>query len=224
MKKLSSSPQILKKLLKNKVTVIDPETTYVDEKVAIGQKTTILPFTFILGKTKIGSNCEIGPVTQITNCQIGNNNKIKFAVISDSLLKNKITIGPYVHIRPETSIDDEVHIGSFVETKRSTIGKKTKIPHLSYLGDATVGENVNYSCGAITANYDGQKKYQTIIEDGVLVGSDVNLVAPLHIKKGAYIAAGSTIASKISIPPYSLAICRTKKLYIKKGWAKGRKL
>lgn len=223
MKKLSSSPQLLKKFLKNKVVVIDPETTYVDKGVTIGQKTTILPFTFILGKSKIGSNSEIGPMTQIKDCRIGNQNKISFSVIFDSIIKNKVTIGPYAHIRPDTELDDEVKVGSFTEVKKSKVGRGSKLPHLGYLGDSKLGKGVNFGCGAITANYDGKIKRQTIIEDGVFIGSDSNLIAPLHIKKGAYIAAGSTVASKDPIPAHSLAVCRTRKLYIKKNWAKKRK-
>lgn len=222
MKKLSASPLLLKKLLKNKVVIVDPETTYIDKDVKIGQRTIILPFSFILGKTKIGSNCEIGPMTQIKNCRIGNQNKIIFSVVTDSILKNKITMGPYSHIRPKTNLEDEVKVGSFTEIKKSKVGKGSKLPHLAYLGDSKLGKGVNYGCGVITANYDGKNKHQTIIEDGVFIGSDSNLVAPLHIKKGAFIAAGSTIASKVPIPAHSLAVCRTKKLYIKKGWAKGR--
>lgn len=205
-------------LMKEGVTIIDPEHTYIDNDVIIGQDTIIYPGTIIKGKTIIGSECEIGPNSEIHNCKIGNRTIIKQSVASNSEIGSDVNIGPFAHIRPETSIGNEVKIGNFVELKKSQFGDRSKASHLSYIGDAQVGTDVNIGCGSITVNYDGKNKHLTKIEDGAFIGCNSNLVAPLTIGKGAYVAAGSTITT--DVPGEALSIARARQVnkedYVKK--------
>ncbi|KYD18786.1 N-acetylglucosamine-1-phosphate uridyltransferase [Caldibacillus debilis] len=200
--------RIHEKHMKNGVTIIDPENTYIDCDVEIGRDTVIYPGTVIRGKTKIGEDCEIGPNTEIVNCEVGDATVIKHSLVTDSQVGSSVQIGPFAHIRPETKVDDEVRIGNFVEVKKSFIGKHSKVSHLSYIGDAEVGKDVNIGCGTITVNYNGVKKFKTIIEDEAFIGCNSNLVAPVTIGKGAYVAAGSTITK--DVPGNALAIARSR--------------
>lgn len=188
------------------VTIIDPKSTYIDEEVKIGKDTIIHPNTYLYGKTIIGENNEIGPNTELVNTQIKDNNKIIYSHIHDSTLQNNIKIGPYVRIRQNCVIEDEVKLGNFVELKNAKMDKGSKSAHLSYLGDSIIGKNVNIGCGTITVNYDGQTKSITTIEDDVFVGCNSNLIAPVTIKANSMIAAGSTITE--DVPKDSLAIAR----------------
>jgi bifunctional UDP-N-acetylglucosamine pyrophosphorylase / glucosamine-1-phosphate N-acetyltransferase len=196
--------------MRNGVTIIDPANTYIETDVIIGQDTIILPGTMIKGKTVIGSNSQIGPNTEIDTCEIGDETVIKQSVAHDSFIGNHVNIGPFAHIRPESTISDEVKIGNFVEIKKAVFGKGSKASHLSYIGDAEVGSDVNIGCGSITVNYDGKNKYLTKIEDNVFIGCNSNLVAPVTVGKGAYVAAGSTITK--NVPEQALSIARAKQV------------
>ncbi|RST71135.1 bifunctional UDP-N-acetylglucosamine diphosphorylase/glucosamine-1-phosphate N-acetyltransferase GlmU [Siminovitchia acidinfaciens] len=196
--------------MKNGVTITDPANTYIDTDVIIGSDTVILPGTVIQGKSKIGDGCKLGPNTEVHNCEISHNTTVQQSVLSDSAVGSHVKIGPFAHIRPGTNIQDEVKIGNFVEIKKTSFGKGSKASHLSYIGDAEVGDNVNIGCGSITVNYDGQNKFLTKINDDVFVGCNSNLVAPVTIKEGAYIAAGSTITD--DVPESALAIARARQV------------
>ena len=222
MQKLANNKKLLKKFLESGAVIVDPESTFIDKNISLSKGCVIFPQTYLLGKTKIGQGSQIGPNVKIANTKIGNYCQIEFSVISDSIIKNKVTIGPFAHIRPETYLDDESHVGSFAEVKKSKVGRRSQVPHICYLGDAELGKDINYGAGAITCNYDGKDKHETIIEDNVFIGSGVELIAPIKIKKGAYVAAGSTVASKKDIPGNSLVICRRKDLVIKKNWEKNK--
>lgn len=212
---LSQAEQIMKHRINkqhmlNGVTIIDPGNTYISSDVIIQQDTTIYPGTVIKGNTTILSQCEIGPNTEIKNCSIGEKTVIRQSVAHDSSIGNDVTIGPFAHIRPASTISDEVKIGNFVEVKKSIFGKGSKASHLSYIGDAEVGSDVNLGCGSITVNYDGKNKYLTKIEDGAFIGCNSNLIAPVTIGKGAYVAAGSTVTN--DVPGNSLSIARARQV------------
>jgi bifunctional UDP-N-acetylglucosamine pyrophosphorylase/glucosamine-1-phosphate N-acetyltransferase len=204
--------------MRNGVTLVDPEHTYIETDVEIGQDTVIYPGTTIGMGSKIGAEAVIGPNSEIKNCTIGDRTVIRQSVAQDSEIGTDVTIGPFAHIRPQSQIADEVKIGNFVEVKKSIFGKGSKASHLSYIGDAEVGSDVNLGCGSITVNYDGKNKHLTKIGDGVFVGCNSNLVAPVTIGEGAYIAAGSTITE--DVPAQSLSIARARQVnkedYVKK--------
>ncbi|MBA2876704.1 bifunctional UDP-N-acetylglucosamine diphosphorylase/glucosamine-1-phosphate N-acetyltransferase GlmU [Thermaerobacillus caldiproteolyticus] len=202
--------RINRKHMINGVTIIDPEHTYISLEAEIGRDTVIYPGTIIEGKTVIGEDCIIGPHSEIKNCSVGNGTTIRHSVAHDSEIGNDVTIGPFAHIRPSSKISDKVRIGNFVEIKKSTFGKGSKASHLSYIGDAEVGANVNLGCGSITVNYDGKNKYMTKIEDGAFIGCNANLIAPVTIGKGAYVAAGSTITD--DVPGNALSIARARQV------------
>lgn len=212
---LSQAEQIMqnrinKKHMINGVSIIDPANTYISAEAMIGRDTVIYPGTVIMGKTTIGEDCHVGPHSEIKDCVIGNNTSIRQSVAHESEIGNDVQIGPFAHIRPASSIGNEVKLGNFVEVKKSTFGDGSKASHLSYIGDAEVGKDVNLGCGSITVNYDGSKKHLTKIEDGVFVGCNSNLVAPVTIGKGAYIAAGSTITE--DVPGEALSIARARQV------------
>jgi bifunctional UDP-N-acetylglucosamine pyrophosphorylase/glucosamine-1-phosphate N-acetyltransferase len=211
----------LVRLMEDGVIIDDPDSTYIDSTVSIGEDTRILPGTYIEGDTVIGDNNIIGPGVRIQNCTIGSGNEIEFSVLRDSYIGSLCKIGPYAHIRPGSSIKGGNRVGNFVEVKNSCLEQGSKVSHLSYVGDGDVGEHVNIGCGVVFVNYDGKNKHRTIIEDGAFVGCNVNLVAPVRIKKGAYIAAGSTITKDVE--EYSLAIERGQQVE-KKDWVKRKGL
>lgn len=196
--------------MRNGVTIIDPDNTYIEVDAVIGQDTIIYPGTIISGDTKISSECIIGPNSEIKNCHIGEGTSIRHSVAHDSSIGSKVTIGPFAHIRPQSQISDKVRIGNFVEIKKSVFGHGSKASHLSYIGDAEIGSDVNIGCGSITVNYDGKNKFLTRIEDGVFIGCNSNLVAPVTVGKDAYIAAGSTVTE--DVPGNSLAIARARQV------------
>ncbi|GEN31276.1 bifunctional UDP-N-acetylglucosamine pyrophosphorylase/glucosamine-1-phosphate N-acetyltransferase [Cerasibacillus quisquiliarum] len=200
--------RINRKHLLNGVTIIDPLTTYIHPDVKIEQDAIIHPGSIIKGKSIIKKHAEIGPYTEIVNCTVGEHTIIKQSVARDSVIGSGVQIGPYAHIRPETNVEDEAKIGNFVELKKATIGKHSKVSHLSYLGDASVGDHVNVGCGTITVNYDGKRKHVTTIEDDAFVGCNSNLIAPVTIGKRAYVAAGSTITD--DVPAEALSIARSR--------------
>lgn len=210
--------RINEKHMASGVTIMDPDNTYIDTDVEIGMDTIVHPGTVIRGKTVIGDDCQIGPNSELENAVIGSNTNIRQSVVHDSSVGSHVNIGPYAHIRPQSTIHDEVKIGNFVELKKVDFGKGSKASHLSYIGDAEVGSNVNLGCGSITVNYDGKNKALTKIEDDVFVGCNSNLVAPVTIKKNSYIAAGSTITD--DVPEKALSIARARQVnkedYVKK--------
>jgi len=200
------------------VTFLDMDSVFIHAGVTIGKDTTVYPNVYLEGRTKIGRGTTIYPNVRILDSEIGNNVVIKDStVIEGSTIKNRASVGPFARIRPGSEIGIEARIGNFVELKKAVIGKATKASHLSYLGDTRIGEGVNIGAGTITCNYDGEKKHRTIIEDGVFVGSDTQLVAPVKIGKGAYIGAGSTIIK--NVPPWALALSRSKQTHSSE-WAK----
>jgi bifunctional UDP-N-acetylglucosamine pyrophosphorylase/glucosamine-1-phosphate N-acetyltransferase len=207
-------------LMEAGVTMIDPAAVYVGPDVSVGPDTVIHPGVHLEGQTRIGARCEIHAGVRIVDSTLEDDVTINnFCVIVSSTIAHGAEIGPFARMRPETRIGEGVHIGNFVELKKTTVGRGSKASHLSYLGDATIGERVNIGAGTITCNYDGAKKSPTIIEDGAFIGSDSQLVAPVRIGKDAYVAAGSSITE--DVPPGSLAIARSKQIN-KEGWV-GRK-
>ena len=198
-------------------TIFRPETCDIDADVKVGADTVIEPFVQIIGQTKIGSDCRIRSYSVITNCQIGDDVLIRpGCIMEDSIVRNGAQIGPYSHLRPSSDIGEGAHVGNFVETKKAKLGKQSKANHLSYLGDAVIGEGVNVGAGTITCNYDGVNKHETVIEDGAFIGSDSTLVAPVKIGSGAYVGAASCITE--DVPAGALAIGRGRQLN-KPNWA-----
>ncbi|MGE4588953.1 MAG: bifunctional UDP-N-acetylglucosamine diphosphorylase/glucosamine-1-phosphate N-acetyltransferase GlmU [Acidaminococcaceae bacterium] len=208
--------RLLDKLMDQGVTIMDPASTFIEGTVEIGQDTIIYPFTWLEGATKIGNDSVIGPNVRLTNVIVGNATNLQFVYGHDCIIGNGVTAGPYVHLRPDTVISDEVKIGNFVEVKNSNIGHGSKLPHLSYIGDSDIGERVNMGCGSITVNYDGKKKHRTVVGDDAFVGCNSNLVAPVTVGAGAYVGAGSTVTK--DVPPDDLGVARARQTNIK-GWA-----
>ncbi|MBD1372466.1 bifunctional UDP-N-acetylglucosamine diphosphorylase/glucosamine-1-phosphate N-acetyltransferase GlmU [Hazenella sp. IB182357] len=217
--------RILRKHMENGVTIIDPSSTYIEVDVEIGADTIIEPGTHLRGHTSIGENCHIGPQADLTNMSIQADTKIRYAVMEASEVDENVTVGPYAYVRPDTHLGANSKIGCFVDLKKVEMGSGSKVSHLSYVGDATVGEGVNIGCGTVTVNYDGVKKHRTQIDDHAFIGCNVNLIAPVQVGEGAYVAAGSTINK--DVPAESLAIARerqtTKMDYAKKLKPKHKK-
>ncbi|MFI3227780.1 MAG: DapH/DapD/GlmU-related protein [Clostridia bacterium] len=208
--------------LNNGVFIVDTNNTYISSNIEIGAGTQILPNTIIRGNTKIGKNCILGPNTVIENMIIGDKVKINASQAFDSSIGDNTTVGPFAYIRPQSDIAANVKIGDFVEIKKASIGEGTKVSHLTYIGDATIGKRVNFGCGTVVVNYDGYNKYQTIVEDDVFLGCNTNLVSPVKVEAGAFTAAGSTITS--DVPSEALAIARAKQKNIPNWVAKFRSL
>ena len=222
---LAASEKILRRrkneaLMAEGVTLMDPETTYVDVDVVVGRDTVIYPGTWLEGRTVIGEGCEIGPNSRFQNVKIGAHVTAHFCYAHECEIADGVTLGPYVHIRPDTKLAAGVKIGNFVEVKNSMVGEGTKLPHLSYIGDSDIGAGVNMGCGTITVNYDGKKKFRTTVGDGAFVGCNSNLVAPVRVGDNAYVGAGSTITK--DIPEGDLAIARAHQKNIT-GWADKRR-
>ena len=222
---LSGAEKILRRrkneeLMAAGVTIMDPATTYIDADVKIGRDTVIYPQTFLEGNTVIGEECEIGPSVRFQNVKAGNGVTGQFIYAHDCEFADGVILGQFTHIRPNTYLAEKVKIGNFVEVKNSNIGKGSKLPHLSYIGDTDMGSGVNMGCGTITVNYDGKTKFRTTIGDDAFVGCNSNLVAPVEVENGAYIGAGSTITKKV--PEGTLAIARARQKNIE-GWTDKRK-
>ena len=207
--------RINRKHMDNGVTLIDPHHTYIDPEVEIGQDTVIEPGCIIEGNTSIGENCIIGYNTKIRNCTVGNSVAIESSMLIYSQIDEGCHIGPFAYIRPNSHIGAKVKIGDFVEIKNATIGEGTKVSHLTYIGDADVGCDVNFGCGTVVVNYDGEKKHRTTIKDHAFIGCNTNLVSPVVIEENVYTAAGSTITQ--DVPKNSLAIARARQ-EIKPEW------
>ncbi|HET6513835.1 MAG TPA: bifunctional UDP-N-acetylglucosamine diphosphorylase/glucosamine-1-phosphate N-acetyltransferase GlmU [Thermodesulfovibrionales bacterium] len=212
--------RIVGRLVGRGVTFINPASVYIHSGVMIGSDTVIYPNVYLEGETKIGRGCVLYPNVRIAGSAIGDGSIIKdSSVIERSTVKQHAQIGPFAHLRPASVIGSHAKIGNFVEIKKSVVGAGTKASHLSYIGDAVIGKDVNIGAGTITCNYDGKQKHKTEIHDGVFIGSDTQLVAPVKVGRGAYVAAGSTVTK--DVPPLSLAISRTMQKNIK-DWAKKR--
>ena len=181
----------------NGVIIVDPATTYLDADVSIGTDTVVEPNTTIRGQTAIGRGCRIGPNTVVESSTVGDRCIVFASVVQESVLENDVDIGPFSHLRSDSHLESEVHLGNFVEVKASRMGGGSKAGHFSYIGDAQVGANVNIGAGTVTCNYDGTKKHKTIIEDGVFIGSDTMLVAPVRIGRGASTGAGSVVTRDV---------------------------
>lgn len=207
-------------LMADGVTLMDPDTTYVDADVKVGRDTVIYPMTWLEGNTEIGEECEIGPSVRFQNVKAGSYVTGQFTYAHDCELEDGVILGQFTHIRPDTHLAEGVKIGNFVEVKNSTIGKGSKLPHLSYIGDTDMGSDCNMGCGTITVNYDGKTKFRTKIGNDAFIGCNSNLVAPVEVEDGAYVGAGSTITKKV--PSNTLAIARSRQKNIE-GWADKRK-
>ncbi len=208
-------------LMAEGVTIFYPETCVIDSDVEMGADTVIEPFVQILGNTRVGSDCRIRSYSVILNSEIGDGVLIRPGCVLDGArVKAGAVLGPYSHLRPGSEIGEGAHVGNFVETKKIRLGKGSKANHLTYLGDAEIGEGVNVGAGTITCNYDGIHKHTTIIEDGVFIGSDATLVAPVRIGKGAYVGAASCVTD--DVPADSLALGRSRQI-VKEGWAKEKR-
>jgi bifunctional UDP-N-acetylglucosamine pyrophosphorylase/glucosamine-1-phosphate N-acetyltransferase len=208
-------------LMRQGVTMIDPDATYIDAGVQIGSDTIIYPNVSVRGWSVLGQDCIIEPGAVITDCEIGDRVHIKpGSVLADSKVGDDGAIGPMAHLRPGTVLAGDNKIGNFVETKKARLGIGSQASHLTYLGDAEIGSNVNFGCGTITCNYDGRNKHKTIVEDDVFVGSDSQFIAPVRIGRNSLIAAGSTITK--DVPADSLAIARSEQRIVE-GWAKKKK-
>ena len=199
------------------VTIVDPATTYIDSDVEVGADTVIHPGVVIQGHSRIGSACEIHAYVRIADSELADRVTIhNFCLIVGARVANGAAIGPFAHLRPATEVGQGAKIGNFVELKKTTLGPGSKANHLSYLGDATIGANVNVGAGTITCNYDGQQKHETVIEDGAFIGSDTQLIAPVRVGKGAYVAAGSSITD--DVPAGALGIARGQQSNVER-WA-----
>lgn len=209
------------RLMESGVTVFRPETTVIDPDVEVGTGTVIEPFVQLLGSTRIGAGSHIRSFTVIENCTVGDNVLIRQScILAESTVEAGAKIGPFAHLRPGSEIGEDAHVGNFVETKKARLGKGAKANHLTYLGDAEVGEGTNIGAGVITCNYDGVHKHPTRIGKGVFVGSDSTLVAPVVIEDGAYIGAASCITKRV--PANALAVGRARQV-TKEGWAAARR-
>lgn len=208
-------------LMRSGVTIEDPSTTYIDATVEVAPDTTIHPNVSLQGQTRIGARCEIYSGCRLSNATVADDVLIRdYSIVLDSSIDAKATIGPFAHIRPGSSVGADAHVGNFVELKKTSMGPGAKANHLAYLGDAVIGSRVNVGAGTITCNYDGVDKHQTIIEDGAFIGSDTQLVAPVRIGSGAYVAAGSSIVE--DVPAGALALTRGRQIN-KEGWAAKKK-
>ncbi|WP_042278074.1 bifunctional UDP-N-acetylglucosamine diphosphorylase/glucosamine-1-phosphate N-acetyltransferase GlmU [[Clostridium] dakarense] len=217
---LSKAEEIMRRRINeshmvNGVTIIDVNSTYIESDVEIGNDTIVYPGAMLKGNTKIGSSCIIGMNSSITNSTIGDYTEVESSTIIDSTVGENTTVGPYAYLRPKSNIGNNVKIGDFVEVKNATIEDNSKASHLSYIGDAHVGKNVNIGCGVVFVNYDGKNKFKSVVKDGAFVGSNSNLVAPVTVEEKGYIATGSTITD--DVPQGALAIARQKQV-VKTGW------
>ena len=195
---------------------MDIRRAYIEEGTRIGEGTFIYPDVILEGNVSIGKDCRIGPSTRIKDSNIGDRTEVQNSVVLESSIGNDTKVGPFAYIRPDSNIGSKCKVGDFVEVKNSSMGDGTKAAHLTYIGDSDVGRNVNLGCGVVFVNYDGTNKHRSVVEDGAFIGCNTNLVSPVTVEKGAYIAAGSTVTRKV--PADSLLIARARE-EIKEGWA-----
>ncbi|GAB2489016.1 bifunctional UDP-N-acetylglucosamine diphosphorylase/glucosamine-1-phosphate N-acetyltransferase GlmU [Alkalibacterium psychrotolerans] len=209
--------RINEKHMRNGVTFVDPEQTYIESDVVIGQDTVVEPGVYLKGQTVIGEDSFIGAHSIIEDSEIGNQVKVRSSLIEASKMGNNSDIGPNSHLRPDSVLEEKVHVGNFVEIKKATLGKNTKVGHLTYVGDATLGENINLGCGTVFVNYDGKQKHHIEVGDNSFIGCNTNLIAPVSVEANTYIAAGSTITDRV--PAEALAIARARQVN-KEGYFK----
>jgi len=203
------------------VTIFRPDTCVIDSDVTAAPDTVIEPFVQLLGKTTVGSDCTVRSFSVIENCAIGDGVLVQNGcIMRDSRVEARAVLGPYSHIRPASEICEGAHVGNFVELKKTRLGRGSKANHLTYLGDAVIGEAVNVGAGTITCNYDGKHKHQTVIEDGAFIGSDSTLVAPVRVGRDSYVGAASCITE--DVPGDSLALGRSRQV-VKEGWARKKR-
>lgn len=212
--------EVLEKLLTLGVEIPCFDGIIIDKTVTVGADTVILPNTILMGETKIGKGCVIGPNSYICDSEVGDNTKLNNTQSYNSQIGSGVTAGPFVHIRPNCKIADNVHIGNFVEVKNSTVDEGSKLPHLLYVGDSDVGKDVNFGCGCVTVNYDGRNKSRTTVKDGAFIGCNTNLVAPVTVGENAFTAAGSTITE--DVPDNALAVARNRQT-VKENWVNIKK-
>ena len=208
--------QIIEKHRENGVLIPMPDNVFIGKDVSIEKGAVILEGCHLLGNTEIKKDCVIGPGTVLYNTSVDEGASLNYVQSFESRIGKDCNIGPFVHIRPGSNIGDSVHLGNFVEVKNSTIGESTSVSHLTYVGDSDVGERVNFGCGTVTTNYDGHKKYRCTIGNGVFLGCNTNLIAPVSVGDGAYTAAGSTITD--DVPADALGIARARQVN-KDNWA-----
>ncbi|NCB41896.1 MAG: UDP-N-acetylglucosamine diphosphorylase [Clostridia bacterium] len=205
----------------NGVVFVDCNNTYIDDIVKIGAGTTIYPGVIISGKTVIGENCKIGHNTRIIDSSIGDDVEIQSSEIAESSVGRGSKVGPFAYIRPNSHIGENVKLGDFVEIKNSTIGDGTKIPHLTYVGDADLGKRINLGCGVVFVNYDGTDKHRSTVENDAFIGCNTNLISPVTVGEKAYVAAGTTLTK--SVPAGALAVARARQENLP-GWVEKRGL
>jgi bifunctional UDP-N-acetylglucosamine pyrophosphorylase/glucosamine-1-phosphate N-acetyltransferase len=211
--------RVARGLLASGVSIPDPTGAHIGPLVSVGQDSVILPFTVLRGRTVIGRDCVVGPGSYLVDAEIGDRSRVFYSVVEESRVGAAVTVGPFAHLRPGTVVKDGARIGNFVETKNSTIGDRTKVPHHSYIGDATLGQDVNIGAGVVFVNYDGRSKHPSVVGDGAFVGCNANLIAPITVEPGAYVAAGSTITR--NVPAGALGVARARQENLE-GWV-GRK-
>ena len=213
--------RVIERLMNEGVTFRNPATVVIDSTVTIGADSVVYPFVTLEGTTTIGTGCVIEPGAHLLNVRVGNHVHVKTGTVADDAdIGDHAAVGPYAHLRPGSRLGKNVKVGNFVETKKAVFGEGAKASHLSYIGDAEIGADVNIGAGTITCNYDGVNKHKTVLEEGVFIGSDSQLVAPVRVGKGAYVGAGSTITK--DVPPDALALSRTPQRVVE-GWATKRR-
>ena len=210
---------VFERLFEAGVTILDPAGVLIGPDVLLGRDTVVLPGTILRGRTVAGCGCVLGPNALLEDCVLGDNVTVNASQARRSLLEAGVTLGPFSHLRPGTVLHEKAHVGDFVEIKNSEIGAGTKVAHLTYVGDSDVGEGVNFGCGVVTANYDGARKFRTVIGNGAFIGCNTNLVAPVKVGDGAWTAAGSTVTR--DVPAGALAVARARE-EILPGWAERR--
>ncbi len=203
------------------VTIMDPSSTFVDAGVEVGRDTVLLPFTWLEGKTRIGEGCTVGPQARLRDCELGDRVSVQFSVLDQAQVGEDVSIGPFAYLRPGAKVEAGAKVGDFVEIKNSRVGAGSKVPHHSYIGDAEIGRGVNIGAGTITCNYDGERKHRTVIEDRCFIGANANLVAPVRVGEGAYVASGSTITA--DVPPGALGVARGRQRNVEDWVARRRR-
>lgn len=211
--------QINLKHMENGVKFIDLKAAYIDETVKIGTGTTIYPCAVLEGDVTIGENCVIGQNSRIVDSEIGDGTTVQSSVILESRVGTETTVGPFAYLRPGSNIGSRCRVGDFVEIKNSSMGDGAKASHLTYIGDSDVGKNVNLGCGVVFVNYDGSRKYRSTVKDGAFIGCNSNLISPVVVEEGAYVAAGSTVTH--DVPGGSLYVARPKSRILD-GWVEKR--
>jgi bifunctional UDP-N-acetylglucosamine pyrophosphorylase/glucosamine-1-phosphate N-acetyltransferase len=213
--------RILDRLMADGVTVLDPASAYVDDTVEIGADTVLYPGVIVEGRTIIGAECIVGAGSHVSASRLGDRVTLRpYCVLNEATVESGASLGPFCHLRPLSQVGPDARIGNFVELKKSRIGRGAKVPHLSYVGDATLGADVNWGAGAITCNYDGSAKHETVVGAGAFIGTNSSLVAPVTVGDGAYVGAGSVITR--DVPSEALAVTRAPQT-VREGWAARRR-